>query len=94
MKEKEIMAKTKRTVIGSVLRHKDDPKKSYIKIKNEVRLKAGQILQLQSKKQQLDNLRVAVESGKMSADMASEIGERLERVPDFVLFEVIALENA
>lgn len=87
------MAKMKRKVVGSVLKAKDKGKSDYIKIKDDVNLKSGQILFLESKKQQLDNLNNAVENGKLSSDMAEKIAARLEKIPDFVRFEIVLLDK-
>lgn len=87
------MAKNKRKVIGSVLKSKDRSKGDYIKIKEDVVLKAGQTLFLESKKQQLENLDSAEASGKLSGDLVDKIRERLEKIPEFVRFEIVMVES-
>lgn len=88
------MAKKKRNVIGEVLKSKEQGKAPYIKIKKDVTLSAGQSISLESKKKQLDSLAQAVADGKLGGDMAAEIQERLEKIPDFVMFQMIVLEDA
>lgn len=88
------MAKWKRTVVGSVLKPKDgNSGGDYIKFSQDVVFKKGTTLKLESKKQQLENLQGAASAGKLSADQAESIKERLEKIPDFVRFEVVHLEK-
>lgn len=87
------MAKSKRTVVGSVCKSKDAGKPDYIKVRDDVVLKKGQVLRLESKKFQLDSLQGAVTSGKVSGDLSEKIKERIEKIPDWVRFEIIALES-
>jgi len=87
------MAKSKRVVVGSVCKSKDSGKPDYIKVRDDVVLKKGQVLRLESKKYQLDSLQGAVSSGKVSGDLSEKIKERIEKIPDWVRFEIIALES-
>lgn len=87
------MAKSKRTVVGSVCKSKDAGKPDYIKVRDDMHLKKGQVLRLESKKFQLDSLQGAVSAGKVSADLSEKIKERIEKIPDWVRFEIIALES-
>ena len=87
------MAKSKRSVVGSVCKSKDAGKPDYIKIRDDLRLRKGQILRLESKKFQLDSLQGAVSEGKLSGDLAEKIKERIEKIPDWVRFEIVALES-
>lgn len=87
------MAKTKRSVVGSVCKSKDSGKPDYIKIRDEMSLKKGQILRLESKKFQLDSLQNAVTAGKLSGDLSEKIKERIEKIPEWVRFEIVALET-
>jgi len=87
------MAKSKRTVVGSVCKSKDSGKPDYIKVRDDVVLKKGQVLRLESKKFQLDSLQGAVTAGKVSADLSEKIKERIEKIPEWVRFEIIALDT-
>ena len=87
------MAKSKRVVVGSVCKSKDSGKPDYIKIREDMTLRKGQTLRLESKKFQLDSLQSAVGSGKISPDLSEKIKERIEKIPDFVRFEVILKEK-
>lgn len=87
------MAKLKRKVIGSVCKSKDKEKPAYIKIRDSVSLEKNQILRLESKKFQLESLEAAVASGKVTEDLGEVIKERLNKIPDWVMFEVVVLEN-
>lgn len=74
--------------IGQVLKGKDDPGSSYIKMDQDVTLKKGDTLSLESKKQQLDGLAKAEESGKISSENAAKARESIEKIPDFVRFTI------
>lgn len=50
-------------------------------------------LSLESKKYQEDSLNAAVAAGKLSADKAEERMERIQKIPDFVRFEVVAVDR-
>lgn len=88
------MAKAKRSVVGSVCKSKDSGKPDYIKIRDDMTLRKGQILRLESKKYQLDSLQGAVNSGKLSNELGEKIKERIEKIPDWVRFEIVAVEAA
>lgn len=76
-----------------MVKNKDKTKSDYIKIKNDMTLRQGQILNLDSKTDLLKNLDTVEASGKMSAEMASDIRERLNKIPDFVRFEISYFEE-
>lgn len=81
------MAK-KRKTIGSVIKGKDG-KADYIKIGNEdVVLKAGSYVNLESKKQRLESLDKAVADGKMKPETAEKVKAAVEKTPDFVRFSL------
>ena len=88
------MAKAKRSVIGSVCKSKDTGKPDYIKVRDDLTLRKGQILRLESKKFQLESLQGAVSAGKLSSELGEKIKERIEKIPDWVRFEIVAVEAA
>ena len=53
----------------------------------------GLNLRLESKKMQLESLESAVTAGKLSGDVAVKIKERIEKIPAYVLFEIILLQE-
>lgn len=79
----------KRVKVGSVLKSKDTTQPDYIKIDNDVTLKKGDILNLESKKSKLVQLEKNIEAGKLSGDLADKIREGIEKMPDFVRFEIV-----
>lgn len=94
------MAKLKRRTIGAVmLSQKDENGKpkgpNYIKIdknlKAPVVLNPGDIVRVESKKFQLESLAEAEQAGRLSGDMLKDMRERAERIPDFVLGELVQL---
>jgi hypothetical protein len=87
------MAKFKRTVIGSVVKNKDPKKPDYIKVNGAHTLTDGQYLNLESKKNQLESLEVAIAGGKISGDNAEKAKERINKIPDFVRFQVVAVSK-
>ena len=86
----EAKKKYKRRVIGSVLKDKEGGP-DYIKIREDVVLKANSTLKLESPKQQLESLKSAVAAGKLSPEIAETIEERIRKIPDFVRFEILQL---
>lgn len=86
------MAKAKRSVVGSVCKSKESGKPDYIKVRDDLSLRKGQILRLESKKYQLDSLQNAVSAGKLSSELGEKIRERIEKIPDWVRFEIVAVE--
>lgn len=89
------MAKWKRTKVGSVLKDKefDTNKKLYIKFGKDVSFKQGQCLSLESKEEQLASLKDAVANNKISGEIAEEIEERINKIPEFVSKEIILVER-
>ena len=98
------MAKYNRKTVGTVLKSKDSGKGDYIKLDSyhkESLLKAvagmedkkGLCLSLESKASQLKSLNEAETSGKISGENAAKARERIEKIPDFVRFEIILLEE-
>lgn len=79
----------KRQKVGSVLKSKDTTQPDYIKIDTDVVLKKGDTLSLESKKSKLASLDKNVENGKLSGELADKIREDIEKIPDFVRFEII-----
>lgn len=84
--------KLKRRVIGSVVKAKEG-NGSYIKIREDVVLKKGQSLRLESAKAQLTSLETAVSAGKLSEEMAEKVRERISKIPSYVMFEIIQLSE-
>lgn len=85
------MAKKKRMTVGSVLKSKPDKDGNvgpdYIKM-------GDKFYKLESKKFQLESLEQAVAAGKLGEDVAKKVRERIEKIPDFVRFEIIELVDA
>lgn len=97
------MAKYSRRCVGSVLKDKKDASKSYVQLRKDSQeqlLKAvagmgekGLSLNLESKAQQLANLDAAEAAGKISGENATKARERITKIPDWVRFEIILLEE-
>ena len=98
------MAKYKRYNVGSVLKSKEAGKNSYLRLGGynaEALMKAlakgdgekGITLSLESKKSQLTSLEEAVAAGKLSEENAGKARERINKIPDYVLFEVVLVEK-
>ena len=83
---------TRRTV-GSVIKAKEPGKSDYIKIKDDVTFKRGDTLQLESAQSQLASLESAVQSGKLSGELAEKIRERIQKIPDFVRFDIVQVSK-
>jgi hypothetical protein len=87
------MGKKKRLIIGSVVKGKDG-KPDYIKILNDVHLKAGQFLNLESKAEKQKKFTENVEAGKLTGDLVEKIQAQIDKFPTFVRFEIISLQDA
>jgi hypothetical protein len=95
MKEKITMAsKLKREVVGSFLKSKDDSKPPYLKFRSAIALKEGDIIRVENKKFQLQSLEGAVNAGKINGEIAEKAKERIEKIPEFVIAELVVLRNA
>lgn len=79
------MAKLKRNQVASFCKSKDDSSPPYIKFRD------GKIYRVESAKFQLKSLEQAVSDGKLSEDVAEKIRERIQKIPEWVLGEVIEL---
>lgn len=88
------MAKSRRRTIASVIKSMDKDKPDYIKVRDDVVLKKGQYLNLESKAYQLASLDAAVAAGKLSEAGAAMARERMNKIPDFVRFEIVMVEKA
>ena len=87
------MAKYRRTTIGSVVKGKEGGA-DYIKISKDVTLKQGDFLNLESKSAQLKSINEAVQNGKISGEVAEGIIENIEKIPDFVRFQIVRIEKS
>lgn len=101
------MAKWTRTKVGSIVKGKQEVdedgkplfkdgkpvmKPDSFKVYGNHTLLDGQYLNLESKADQLRNLEKGIASGKLTGDIVEKIRDRLNKIPDFVRFEVIKLD--
>lgn len=90
------MAK-KRIVVGSLVKVKPEDRAkgfpNYVKIKDNITLKSGEFLRAESKAFQLENLDKAMKEGKLSEEVGTTIRTRIEKMPDWVLAELIVLRE-
>lgn len=94
--------KYSRKTVGSVFKSKEVGDADYIKLRGDTgedlakallnmdRTK-GLNLRLESKKFQLESLDTAVVEGKLKEEMAEKIRERINKIPDYVRFEIVLL---
>jgi len=92
MKEKTMAGKLKREVVGSFYKSKDDSKPPYIKFRNAVTLKEGEIIRVENKKFQLQSLESAINAGKLNGEIAQKAKDRIEKIPEFVIAELVVLK--
>lgn len=87
------MNKMARRTIGNVCKNKDPAKANYIQIRKDLKepitLSAGQFLSVESKRFQLESLEKAEADGKIGAENANKARDRIEKIADWVLGEVI-----
>lgn len=77
----------KTTVHGEVLKSKDDPSKSYIKV-NEP-MEKGQTYNLESAADQIESIKNNMANGKLDEKFGNELLEKAQATPDFVRFKII-----
>ena len=83
------MAKWNKTQVGTIWRSKTPGGAPVMKIKNDVTLKAGQYVNLESKAMQIASLEKAINEGKIkNPEQIQKARERLENMPEGILFEV------
>lgn len=92
------MAKYKRTTVGSVIKSNDKAKPPYIKFNlrntnGTLTLTDGQTLSVESKQFQLESLEGAVSKGKLSTEISEKIKERINKIPDFVIGELVLVSK-
>lgn len=91
------MAKWNRTQIGKIVKKSDDKlrypgvKEFSLKIEQDITLKAGTYLNLENKAYKLASLEAAKD--KMSEDNYVKAVERINKMPDYVFFEVLKLDK-
>lgn len=73
----------KRQQVGSFCKSKDDKKPPYIKMRD------GKIYRVESAKYQLKSLEDAVAAGKLTEDIAEKVRERINKMPEWVLGEIV-----
>lgn len=78
--------------VGSICKRKDG-NGDYLKVGMDISLKKGDILNLNSKKDQLEHLETMVESGRLSPEVASKRRERINQIPEFVRFEIVLVRD-
>lgn len=87
-------SKLKREVVGSFLKSKTDDKPPYLKFRTAVTLKEGDIIRVENKKYQLQSLEGAINAGKLNGEIAEKAKERINKIPEFVIAELVVLRNA
>jgi DNA-binding MurR/RpiR family transcriptional regulator len=91
------MASWKRNQIGKIVKKSDDKlrfagvKEFSLKIEQDITLKAGTYLNLENKAFKLASLEANRE--KMSPENYEKAVERINKMPDYVFFEVIKLDK-
>lgn len=94
--------KYSRKTVGSVFKSKEAGDPDYIKLRGDTGedlIKAlasmdrtkGLSLRLESKKFQLESLDEAVAAGKLPAETGDKVRERINKIPDYVRFEIVLL---
>jgi hypothetical protein len=88
----EAPKKHKREVVAS--RNKGQAGKSdYIKFSKDCSFKAGDILNLQVKEEEMQQVMKRIEEGKLSEEFGADILERLEKIPSFVVYNLVRINK-
>ena len=83
----------KRLKIGAVLKSKDTTQPDYIKIDQDITLKKGDILNLESKKSRLAQVEKSLAEGKLTDEVADKIKEEIDKIPEFVRFQIVKVNK-
>ena len=87
----------KRTVIGSLMKSKDEKKSDYIQIDKRLTspivLQPGQTISFESKAFKLKSLQAAGASGKLTGELLEKLLEQANKMPDFVRGELVLLSD-
>lgn len=83
----------KRLKIGAVLKSKDTTQPDYIKIDQDITLKKGDILNLESKKSRLAQVEKSLAEGKLTEEVADKIKEEIDRIPEFIRFQIVKVNK-
>ena len=96
------MARWSRTKVGEVVKGKVDTDQEgnvisrepdYIKIFQDVTLKKGQYLNLETKQAQIESAEKANKEGKLTGENFEKVMNRLTKIPDFIRFEIVAVRK-
>jgi len=77
----------KRIQVGTVLKGKDG-RGDYIQIKEDITLKKGEFLNLESQASKIASLEAAIANGKLSPEVGEKMIEAANKIPSFVRFEI------
>lgn len=96
------MAKWSRTKVGEVVKGKVDTdqegnvisrKPDYIKIYQDVTLRKGQFLNLETVADQKKSAEEANKAGKLVGENFEKVMGRLNKIPDFIRFEIVLVNK-
>lgn len=99
------MAKFKRVVIGDILNPKEETGGSkYVKIQEKkdkqgnvlpslITLRPGDLISVETTRQQKESAEAAMKSGKLTEDMGTDILAKLDKRPDFVFGQLILVRR-
>jgi len=65
----------------------------YLKLTKDIVFKSGDFVRVENKQYQINSLEKAIASGKLSGESAQKMLERAKNIPDFVLGELVLLNN-
>lgn len=87
--------KRQRTIVGDMLKAKEGAKSNapYIKVSQDVVLKKGDIISVESKTYQLSSLEAAAKAGKITPEYFEKRKAEIERTPAFVMGKLILSTN-
>ena len=68
-------------------------KPPYIKFRSAVTLKEGDIVRVENKKYQLQSLEGALSAGKLNGEVAEKVKERINKIPEYVIAELVVLKS-
>jgi hypothetical protein len=82
-----------RIVVGKICKSKEAGKADYIKIDQDISFTKGDFVNLESKASRLKSLKEAIEAGRISGEGAEKAEEAINKMPDWLRFELVVYKK-
>lgn len=86
------MAKKRRIYFGKILKGADG-KPDFMAIDKDITFKEGDFVNLESKKQRIDDINQSVEAGRLTEDVANDLLQKVNKISDRVRFSLYVVRD-